>query len=30
MHALEQERDFVRRLARNAKLIQAAFVARKP
>jgi SAM-dependent methyltransferase len=30
MEALERERDFVRDLAREAKLIQALFVARKP
>jgi sarcosine/dimethylglycine N-methyltransferase len=29
MDALEQERDFVRELARETKLIQAMFVARK-
>jgi SAM-dependent methyltransferase len=29
MHALEEERDFVRQLAREAKLVQAMFVARK-
>lgn len=30
MDALERERDFVRQLARETKLIQAMFVARKP
>ena len=30
MDALERERDFVRQLARETKLIQTMFVARKP